>query len=61
MSFGGRAETRARMLRRAGLIAGILALVALILLASGHWILGIVFAAAAVAAVWAFLQVRTLR
>jgi hypothetical protein len=49
------------MLRRAGLIAGVLVLVALLLLITGHWVLGVIFAAAAVAAVWVFLQVRTVR
>ena len=36
-------------------------ILALILLLSGHWILGIVFGAAAVVAVLAFLQLRTVR
>lgn len=61
MSNGGRAETRQRMLRRAGLLAGILALLALVLLISGHWILGIVFAIVAAVAIWLFLQARTVR
>jgi hypothetical protein len=49
------------MLRRGGLIAGVLVLLALLLLVSGHWILGIVVGAAAVVAVLAFLQLRTIR
>jgi uncharacterized membrane protein YgaE (UPF0421/DUF939 family) len=49
------------MLRRAGLLAGILALLALVLLISGHWILGIVFAIVAAVAIWLFLQARTVR
>lgn len=61
MSNGGRAETRQRMLRRAGLVAGILVLLALVLLISGHWILGIVFAIVAAVAIWLFLQARTVR
>jgi hypothetical protein len=61
MSVGGRANARARVLRRAALIAGVLVLLALLLLASGHWVLGVIFGAAAVAAVWAFLQARTVR
>ena len=61
MSFGGRAGTRQRMLRRAGVIAGVLALVALLLLISGHWVLGIILGVAAVAAIWVFLQARTVR
>jgi hypothetical protein len=61
MSVGGRANARARVLRRAALIAGVLVLLALLLLASGHWVLGVIFGAAAVAGVWAFLQARTVR
>jgi hypothetical protein len=61
MSVGGRASTRQRMLRRAGLIAGALVVLALVLLASGHWVLGVIFVLAAVAAVWVFLQARTVR
>ena len=61
MSTGGRPQTRGRMLRRAGLIAGGLVLLALLLLVSGHWLLGVIVGALAVIAVWAFLQVRTVR
>jgi hypothetical protein len=61
MSIDGRGQTRRRMLRRAGLIAGTLVLVALLLLASGHWVLGIIFGVAAVAAIWVFLQMRSVR
>ena len=60
MSVGGRARERNRFVRRAGLIAGVLVLLALLLLASGHWILAIVFGAAGVAAVWVFLQARSV-
>jgi hypothetical protein len=48
-------------MRRAGLVTGALVLLALILLVSGHWILGIIFGVAAVAAVFAFLNLRTVR
>jgi hypothetical protein len=48
-------------MRRAGIVTGVLVLIALILLLGGHWILGIVFGAAAVAAVLAFFQLRTVR
>ena len=48
-------------MRRAGLVTGALVVLALILLVSGHWILGIVFGAAAVVAVLAYLQLRTVR
>jgi hypothetical protein len=61
MSTGGRPQTRQRMLRRAGWIAGILVLLALVLLISGHWVLGVIVGAIAAAAVWVFLQVRTVR
>jgi hypothetical protein len=59
--MGGRAQARQRVLRRAALIAGLLVLLAIVFLASGHWILGIVFAAVAAAAVWLYLQARTVR
>jgi hypothetical protein len=49
------------MIRRAGIVAAALVLVALLLLLTGHWILGIAFGAAAVVAVWAFLQLRSVR
>jgi membrane protein implicated in regulation of membrane protease activity len=49
------------MLRRAGWIAAGLVLLALLLLVTGHWVLALIAAAFAAAAIWAFLQVRTLR
>jgi uncharacterized membrane protein YgaE (UPF0421/DUF939 family) len=61
MSVGGRARERRRILRRAGLIGAALALVALLFLSSGHWVLGIISGIAAAAAIWLFLQARTLR
>jgi hypothetical protein len=61
MSIGGRARARANILRRAGLIAAGLVLLALLFLASGHWVLGIIVGAAAAAAVWFFLQARAVR
>ena len=61
MSVGGRAQTRQRMLRRAALIAGALVLLALVLLFTGHWVLGVIFGVVAVVAVLVFLQVRTVR
>lgn len=61
MSVGGRAQTRQRMLRRAGVIAAVLVILALLFLASGHWIIGIILGIAAVAAVWVFLQMRRVR
>jgi hypothetical protein len=61
VSLDGRGRTRRRILRRAGLIAGVLVLVALLLLLSGHWVLGVIFAVAAAVAIWVFLQARTVR
>ena len=61
MSVGGRAVARQRMLRRAGLVAAALVLLALLLLATGHWILAILFGAAAAVAVYLLLQLRTVR
>ena len=61
MSVGGRDRARGRMLRRAGLIAGALVLLALVFLVSGHWILGVVLGVAAAVAVWVFLQARAVR
>jgi hypothetical protein len=49
------------MVRRAGLVTGALVVLALILLLSGHWILGIIFGVVAVGAVLALLQLRTVR
>jgi|GEM_PF-7035691 hypothetical protein len=59
MSPRGRA--RQNLQRRAGIVTAIVVVLALILLLSGHWILGIVLGVAAVAAVAAFLQLRTVR
>ena len=61
MSVGGRGGVRERILRRAALIAGVLVLVALLFLLSGHWVLGAIFGIAGAAAVWVFLQARTVR
>lgn len=61
MSVGGRGRERDRILKRAGIIAGVLVVLALLLLLSGHWIFGVIVGAAAVAAVWVFLQARTVR
>jgi hypothetical protein len=61
MSVNGRAGVRKRYLRRAALIAGALVLVALLLFAGGHWVLGLVFGVAAVAAILVFTQMRTVR
>jgi hypothetical protein len=59
MSPRGRA--RQGLQRRAGIVTAILVVLALILLLSGHWILGIIFGVVAAAAVSAFVQLRTVR
>jgi len=61
MSVGGRGQARSRMLRRAGLIAAALVLLALVFLISGHWVLAIVTGVVAAGAVWVFLQMRSVR
>ncbi|MDX6453754.1 MAG: hypothetical protein QOH16_3803 [Gaiellaceae bacterium] len=61
MSVGGRADVRQRMLRRAALIGGVLALLALLFLLSGHWVLAVIFGIPAAVAIWVFLQARTVR
>jgi hypothetical protein len=60
MSAGGRGQARQRILRRAGLIAGVLVLLALLFLVSGHWVLAVIFGVAAAVAVWVFLQARSV-
>ena len=60
MSVGGRGQARRRVLRRAGLIAGLLVLLTLLFLVSGHWVLRLIFGAAAAVAIWVFLQARTV-
>jgi len=49
------------MLRRAALITGVLVLLALGFLITGHWVLGVIFGVVAVGAVLVFFQVRTVR
>ena len=61
MTAGGRASTRERFVRRAALIAVALAIVAVLLLLTGHWIIGLILAAGAAVAAWVFFQVRTVR
>jgi hypothetical protein len=52
---------RERMLRRTALIGGVLLLLALLFLLSGHWLLAIIFGVPAAVAIWVFLQARTVR
>jgi hypothetical protein len=61
LSAGGRDRARRRVLQRTALIAGGLALLTILLLLSGHWVLGIIVGVPAVVAVWLWLQARTVR
>ena len=61
MSLSPRARARQSLMRRAGIVTAILVVLALILLLSGHWILGIILGVAAAAAVVAYLNLRTVR
>ena len=49
------------MLRRGGIVAAVLAVLAILLFISGHWILGIIVAVIAAVAIWVFLQARGVR
>ena len=59
--MSARGQIRGRLLRRMGLVAAAVGILALLFLISGHWILGIVFAVGAAVALWLFLQLRTVR
>ena len=61
MSVGGRARTRERVLRRAALIAGVLAVLTLLFVLTGHWVLAVIAAVPAAVAGWLFLQARAVR
>ncbi len=61
MSIDGRSRARSHILRRVALVAGALVLLALLLLISGHWVLGIIVGVLAAAAVWGYLQARSVR
>ena len=61
MSMSPRGRARQSLQRRAGIVTAILVVLALILLLSGHWILGIIFGVAATVAVAALMQLRTVR
>ena len=56
-----RSQERGRLLRRGYIGAAILLVLALLFLLTGHWILAIVFGIPAVIAVWAVLQMRSVR
>jgi hypothetical protein len=61
VSAGGRTALRGRYLRRVGILAGVLVLLALLFLAAGHWVIGLFLGAAAVLAILVFAQMRTVR
>jgi len=60
-SGGGRSRARGRLVQRTALIAAALVLLTVILLAGGHWVLGIIFGVPAIVAVWLFFQARSVR
>jgi hypothetical protein len=57
----GRDQARGRVLKRTGLIAGALVLLALLFLISGHWVIAIIVGIPAAVAVWVFFQARSVR
>jgi uncharacterized membrane protein len=61
VSMSPRGRARQSLQRRAGIVTAIVVVLALILLVSGHWIIGIIFGVIAVVAVAAFRQLRTVR
>lgn len=61
MSIGGRGTARQRVLRQAALAGGVLGLLALLFLISGHWVLAVIVGVPAAIAIWVFLQARTVR
>jgi hypothetical protein len=61
MSVGGRARARGRVLQRAALIAGVLVVLTVLFVITGHWVLAIIAAVPAAVAVWVFLQARAVR
>lgn len=61
MSFGGRGQARSRIMRRFTWVAAALVVLTLLFVLSGHWILAVIFALVAAAAVWAWLQARSVR
>jgi uncharacterized membrane protein YccC len=61
MSMSGRGQARQRLARRTGIVAAVLVVLALLFLLGGHWLIGLVLAVGAAAAVWVFLQARSVR
>ena len=61
MSMTGRGRERQRLVRRTGIGAAVLVVLALLFLLSGHLLIGLILAVAGAAAVWVFLQARAVR
>jgi hypothetical protein len=61
LSFGPRGRAREQILRRAAWVAGALVVLTLLFVLTGHWVLAVIFALIAAAAVWVFTQARTVR
>lgn len=61
MSYGGRAQARSRIMRRFTWVAAVLVVLTLLFVLSGHWVLAVIFALASAAALWAWLQARSVR
>jgi hypothetical protein len=61
VSAGGRAAARGRFLRRAGLLAAALVVLAFLFLITGHWLLAVIVGVAGAVAVWLFVQARAVR
>jgi hypothetical protein len=52
---------REQVVRRVAWVAGALVVLTLLFVLTGHWVLAVIFALFAAAAVWAFAQARTVR
>jgi hypothetical protein len=59
--MSGRQRARGRLVQRTGLIAAALVVLTLLFVITGNWILAIVAGVPAAAAVWVFLQARSVR
>jgi len=59
--MSGRDQARSRLVRRTGLIAAALVVIALLFLIAGHWIIAIIVGIPAAVAVWVFFQARSVR
>jgi hypothetical protein len=59
--MSGRDQARGRILRRTGLIALGLVVLALLFLVAGHWVIAIIVGIPAAVAVWVYFQARSVR